>query len=109
MYSIPRDMVASMQFMGILTLTDIAYLGGILVLGLMVTNILQIEGIFLTVTVLIFHFILGVICIHRPYTNPDRRFISVVFTVLKDQDKENYKPVDKHFHNIKMEDDDCIT
>ena len=109
MYSIPRDMVASMQFMGFLTLTDIAYLGGILVLGLMVTNILQIEGIFLTVVVLVFHFILGVICIHRPYTNPDRRFISVVFTVLKDQDKENYKAIDKNFHNMKKEDDDGIT
>lgn len=97
-YSIPKDMVASMQFMGFLTLTDIGYLGGILLLGMFISNLLQVQGI-LFLLVILFHFVIGIICIHRPYTNPDRRFISVLFTVLKDQDKENYKAIDKHYYN----------
>lgn len=98
-YSIPKDMVASMQFLGFLTLSDIAYLLGVTLVGMMVSNILQVQGVLFAIVIL-FHFIIGVICIHRPYTNPDRRFISVLFTVLKDQDKESYKAIDKHYYSI---------
>lgn len=104
-YSIPKDMVASMQFLGFLTLTDIGYLIGITLIGMVVSNILSIQGILFGV-VLLFHFLIGIICIHKPYTNPDRRFISVLFTVLKDQDKENYKAIDKHYYNKVIKEDE---
>ncbi|SOC45062.1 DUF5592 family protein [Salinicoccus kekensis] len=106
-YIIPKDMIASMQFFGSITLMDIAYLAGFMLVGIIVTNVMQVEGILLTIVVMLFHFVLGVICIHRPITNPDRRFIAVLITVLKDQDKNEYKAIDKHYYNQKrLEDED---
>lgn len=105
-YIIPKDMIASMQFFGSITLIDIAYLAGFLFLGIIVTNVMQVEGVFLTIVVIGFHLILGVICIHRPYTNPDRRFIAVLFTVLMDQDRNQYKAIDKHYYNQNTKEDE---
>ena len=105
-YIIPKDMIASMQFFGSITLMDIGYLAGFLMVGIIVTNVMQVEGILLTIIVMLFHFIVGIICIHRPVTNPDRRFIAVLLTVLKDQDKNEYKAIDKNYWNYNREGDD---
>lgn len=104
-YIIPKDMIASMQFFGSITLMDIAYLAGFLFIGIIVSSVMQVEGILMTIVVMLFHFVLGVICIHRPITNPDRRFIAVLVTVLKDQDKNEYKAIDKQYYNQHREED----
>ncbi|POA06073.1 DUF4133 domain-containing protein [Staphylococcus caprae] len=92
-YTVTKGVDSTINFKGILSIQSIMWFIGIIFIGFIVTDQLQITGL-PQIIVLILHAFLAVLLTSTRPSHPDRRTIYVIMHILFKEDTHKYQSID---------------
>lgn len=92
-YTVTKGVDSTINFKGILSVQTIALFAGIVFIGFIVTDQLQITGL-PQIIVLILHAFLAILLVSTRPSHPDRRTIYVIMHILFKEDTHKYQSID---------------
>ncbi|MEZ7611384.1 MULTISPECIES: DUF4133 domain-containing protein [Bacillati] len=92
-YTVTKGVDSTINFKGILSVQTIALFAGIVFIGFIVTDQLNITGL-PQIIVLLLHVVLAILLVSTRPSHPDRRTIYVIMHILFREDTHHYQSID---------------
>ncbi|EAE5893669.1 DUF4133 domain-containing protein [Staphylococcus epidermidis] len=92
-YTVTKGVDSTINFKGILSIQSIMWFAGIVFIGFIITDQLQITGL-LQLIIILGHVVLALLLVSTRVSHPDRRTIYVIMHLLFKEDTHKYQSID---------------
>ena len=92
-YTVTKGVDSTINFKGFLSILSIIWFAGIVFIGFIITDQLQLTGL-LQLIIILGHVVLALLLVSTRVSHPDRRTIYVIMHLLFKEDTHKYQSID---------------